>query len=258
MNFMHEWSRFALLAAIAMSVTGCSDTPPFDQTRFQLPESSQEIVLVLEKGLNEARRRAIEALEVEHQASVGTGKPDDAQAIKREITRLEHEIFLESFLGGSSNADNEQQVVSLEDFPVVDDTEETPLILPENAQKIRVQLAETENKIRLVVVKALAVELEAFMESARTVDKKAARLQHGYAKAIMEEISSIEGSMMSDALHAGSELPEDLVSDIMQRSAKMGIFREEIRRIQTPWHDHPLHRFLTALSSGGEERHSLR
>lgn len=257
MTFMHEWSRFAFLAAIAMSVTGCSDTPPFDQTHFQLPESSQEIVLALEKGLNEARRRAIEALEVEHQASVGTGRLDDAQAIKREITRLESEIGLESFLGESSHADNEQQVLSLEDFPVVDDTEQTPLILPENAQKIRVQLAETKNKIRLVVVKALAVELEAFMETARNVDKKAAWLQHGYAKAIMEEISSISGRMTIEALHEGGELPVDVVNK-METSAKMGIFREEIRRIQTPWHDHPLRRFLTALSSGSEERHSLK
>ena len=255
MKFMHEWSRFALLAAIAMAVTGCSDTPPFDQTRFPLPEIAQERVLALEEGLNKARRRAIEALEVEHQASVGTGRLDDAQAIKREITRLEHEIFLESFLRGSSNADNEQQVVSLEDFPVVDDTEETPLILPENAQKIRVQLAETENKIRLVVVKALAVELEAFMETARSVDKKAAWLQHGYAKAIMEEISIINGEMI-EAHHEGGELP--LGVNEMETSAKMKIFREEIRRIQTPWHDHPLRRFLTALSSGSEERHAPR
>ena len=244
---MHEWFRFALLAAIAMSVTACSDTPPFDQTGFPLPETAQELKLELENGLNKARRRAIEALEVDHQASVESGRLDDAQAIKREISSLEGEIRFESLFWESPHGDNEQQNVSLEDFPVLDDTDDPPLILPENAQKIRVQLKETLNKIRLVIVEALMVELQACMESAKHVDAKACRLQHGYAKAIMEEISSIQGSMIATSLHAEGQLT-DMFSEFDQHDAKIRIFREEIRGMQTPWwQDHPLHRFLMNL-----------
>ena len=110
-----------------------------------------------------------------------------------------------------------------------------------------VQLAEALNKARREAVKTLEVELEACMESAKRGDAKQSWWEHGSAKAIMEEITMLE-----------SNIAEEGEVQRGQREAKFRIFREEIRRIQTPWHDHPLRRFLTALSSGSEERHAPR
>jgi hypothetical protein len=178
-------SYFAFLAIVVLSATGCSGDPPIDQTRFALPENAQKTMLQLAESLNKTRRDAIKTLEVELQASVESGRQDDAKAIEEQISSLEGEMFIEVFLAGGEPKD-----FSLEDRSSPAPTQQTNLSLPENAQKITVQLAETLNKTRRDAIKALEIQLQSAMENGR----------QGDAKAIKEQISSLEGAIFISTL----------------------------------------------------------